>query len=104
MGHRGLKAKRMLMGVTQQEISKEIGIACKTYNLKENGVNDFKLSEVSKISKYLDLSAQEIKDIFIFLPKCKFYLVFCNILPLLCYNIFIKIFLDIRKLCHKKFG
>ena len=33
--------------------------------LKENGVNDFKLSEVSKISKYLDLSAQEIKDIFI---------------------------------------
>ena len=65
MGHRGLKAKRMLMGVTQQEISKEIGIACKTYNLKENGVNDFKLSEVSKISKYLDLSAQEIKDIFI---------------------------------------
>ena len=54
MGLRGLKAKRMLMGVTQQEISKEIGIACKTYNLKENGVNDFKLSEVSKISKYLD--------------------------------------------------
>ena len=65
MGLRGLKAKRMLMGVTQQEISKEKGIACKTYNLKENGVNDFKLSEVSKISKYLDLSAQEIKDIFI---------------------------------------
>ena len=59
MGLRGLKAKRMLMGVTQQEISKKIGIACKTYNLKENGVNDFKLS------KYLDLSAQEIKDIFI---------------------------------------
>ena len=55
MGLRGLKAKRMLMGVTQQEISKKIGIACKTYNL----------SEVSKISKYLDLSAQEIKDIFI---------------------------------------
>ena len=26
MGLRGLKAKRMLMGVTQQEISKEIGI------------------------------------------------------------------------------
>ena len=44
MGLRGLKAKRMLMGVTQQEISKKIGIACKTYNLKENGVNDFKLS------------------------------------------------------------
>ena len=35
MGLRGLKAKRMLMGVTQQEISKKIGIACKTYNLKE---------------------------------------------------------------------
>ena len=65
MGLRGLKAKRMLMGVTQQEISKEIGIACKTYNLNENGINDFKLSEVSKISKYLDLSEQEIKDIFI---------------------------------------
>lgn len=31
MGLRGLKAKRMLMGVTQQEISKKIGIACKTY-------------------------------------------------------------------------
>ena len=65
MGLKGLKAKRMLMGLTQQDISKKIGIACKTYNFKENGRNDFTLSEVSKISKYLDLRAQEIKDIFI---------------------------------------
>ena len=61
MGLRGLKAKRMLMGVTQQEISKEIGIACKTYNLKENGVNDFKLSEVSKISKAIKISRKTMK-------------------------------------------
>ena len=37
MGLKGLKAKRMLMGLTQQDISKKIGIACKTYNFKENG-------------------------------------------------------------------
>lgn len=65
MGLRGLKAKRALMGLTQQELSKKIGINCKTYNFKENGKSDFTLREVSKISKYLDLNAQEIKDIFI---------------------------------------
>lgn len=67
-----LKAKRVLNGLTQEQIAKEIGINPKSYNMKENGKNKFSLEEAAKISETLKLSLEEFNDIFlqIKLPKC----------------------------------
>ena len=38
---RELKAKRILNGLTQEQLAKKIGINTKSYNMKENGKNKF---------------------------------------------------------------
>jgi len=67
-----LKAKRVLNGLTQEQIAKEIGMNPKSYNMKENGKYKFSLEEAAKISNTLKLSLEEFNDIFlqIKLPKC----------------------------------
>lgn len=71
MEHRLLKSKRVLNGLTQEQIAYEIGINTKSYNLKENGKNRFSLDEVIKLSEILELNLEEINDIFLHikLPK-----------------------------------
>ena len=64
MGSRILKSKRMLFDLTQEEISKKLGITIKSYNLKENGKREFTLDEAKKISFLLKLNLSEVNDIF----------------------------------------
>jgi len=64
MGLRILKSKRILFNLTQEEIAKEVGINLKSYNLKENGKREFTLDEAKKISNLLELSLNEVNDIF----------------------------------------
>jgi DNA-binding XRE family transcriptional regulator len=74
MGLRLLKSKRVLKGLTQEQLASEIGINTKSYNLKENGKNRFSLSEAAKVSECLELNLEEINDIFlqIKLPKSNY--------------------------------
>jgi len=67
-----LKSKRVLNGLTQEQIAKEIGMNPKSYNMKENGKYKFSLEEAAKISNTLKLSLEEFNDIFLQtkLPKC----------------------------------
>lgn len=71
MEHRLLKSKRVLNGFTQEQIATQIGINTKSYNLKENGKNRFSLEEVVKVSETLELTLEEVNDIFLHikLPK-----------------------------------
>ena len=67
MGLRILKSKRVLLGLTQVEFADKLGMDVRSYNLKENGKRVFSLEEVSKVSKILGLSLNEINDIFLHL-------------------------------------
>ena len=68
---RELKAKIILNGLTQVQLSKKIGINTKIYNMKENGKNKFSLEEAAKVSEVLKLSLNEVNNIFlqVKLPK-----------------------------------
>lgn len=59
-----LKSKRVLMNFTQESIAKEIGITSKTYNRKELGLAPFTITEVVTLTTLLDLSMQEVNQIF----------------------------------------
>ncbi|MDY5912430.1 MAG: helix-turn-helix transcriptional regulator [Inconstantimicrobium porci] len=59
-----LKSKRILVGLTQRKIAKKLGISEKSYNHKEQGKSDFKLQEVKSISKKINLSMEEVNNIF----------------------------------------
>ena len=74
MGLRLLKSKRALKGFTQEQLATKKGINTKTYNLKENGKFSFLLLEASIISQFLELSLEEVNDIFlqIELPKSNY--------------------------------
>lgn len=67
MGLRKLKSKRVLIGLTQVEIAKKLGVTEKTYNMKENGKMDFSLKQVIKVSEILDLTLEEINESFLHL-------------------------------------
>lgn len=71
MGLRLLKSKRVLKGFTQEKLATKIGMNTKTYNLKENGRNRFSLDEAARLSECLELSLDEVNQIFlqIKLPK-----------------------------------
>ena len=71
MGLRLLKSKRVLMGLTQEQLASRIGINTKSYNLKENGKYKFSLDEAAKVSEHLKLTLKETNQIFlrINLPK-----------------------------------
>ena len=59
-----LKAKRVLKGMYQHEVAKEIGVSHKTYNFKENGKVEFNVEEILKVIQCLDLNFDEVNDIF----------------------------------------
>ena len=59
-----LKAKRVLKGMYQHEVAKVIGISHKTYNFKENGKVEFNVEEILKVIQCLDLTFDEVNDIF----------------------------------------
>lgn len=67
MGLKILKSKRALLGLTQIEAAKKLGMDTKSYNLKENGKREFSLNEVAKVSKMLGLSLVEVNDTFLHL-------------------------------------
>ena len=59
-----LKSKRVLKGMYQHEVAKDIGISHKTYNFKENGKVEFNVEEILKVIECLDLNFDEVNDIF----------------------------------------
>lgn len=59
-----LKSKRVLKGITQKELANFIGISEKSYNQKECGKSTLKIRELELISLKLELSIDEINDIF----------------------------------------
>ena len=67
MGLRTLKSKRVLVGLTQVEIAKKLGVTEKTYNMKENGKLDFSLRQVIQVSEILGLTLEEINESFLHL-------------------------------------
>ncbi len=71
MGLRLLKSKRILMGFTQEQIAKKIGINTKSYNMKENGRSKFSIKEAVEISKCLGLTLDEVNDIFLQIDLAK---------------------------------
>lgn len=58
------KLRRFKAKISQKELAKEIGMNVRTLNLKENGKREFSISEVSKISKCLNLSFEDLDQIF----------------------------------------
>lgn len=64
MGVNKIKVARISKNLTQEEISKLLGVTISTYNRKELGLVDFKRGEVLKLSNILDLTLQDVNDIF----------------------------------------
>ena len=57
-----LKGARAEKGYSQVEMAEKLGISTDSYNMKENGKSEFKLSEIKAI---LDILDKEFTDIFI---------------------------------------
>ena len=65
MGLRMLKVKRMIIGLTQADVAKKLGINVKSYNFKENGRSKFTLKELRKMTEIFNLNEEEIREIFL---------------------------------------
>lgn len=59
-----LKFKRLEKGYSQKFTAKHLGIAEKTYCLKEGGKSEFDRNEISKLIQLLELSVRDVMDIF----------------------------------------
>ena len=59
-----LKSYRVRAGITQKVIAKFLKIDVTTYSKKENGVIEFKASEILILKKTLNLTPIEIDEIF----------------------------------------
>ena len=59
-----LKSERIKVGITQKSMSKHLNIDVSTYSKKENGLIEFKASEIRLLKKVLDLTPQKISEIF----------------------------------------
>lgn len=59
-----LKSYRVRAGVTQKIIAKLLQIDVTTYSKKENGIIEFKASEILILKKTLNLTPMEIDEIF----------------------------------------
>jgi len=57
-----IKSKRVLLGLTQEEMAEKLGIAVSTYKKKEHGKTDFTESE---INKFLEVTESEYEDVFL---------------------------------------
>lgn len=59
-----LKSYRVKLGFTQKNIAKLLQIDVTTYSKKENGVIEFKASEISILKVILNLTPMDIDEIF----------------------------------------
>lgn len=59
-----LKVKLFTKNLTYEDVSRVLKISVPTFSNKINGKNEFTLSEVTKLSIYLNLSKEEKEDIF----------------------------------------
>lgn len=55
-----LKGKRVEKGLTQESISKLLGIEKSAYARKENGIVQFRLDEIKKILEILECNFEDI--------------------------------------------
>lgn len=55
-----LKALRIKYQLKQQDVAKLLGIAETTYNRKENGVNEFTISEAMELGNIFNINPSEI--------------------------------------------
>lgn len=60
-----LKRTRLYKGYQQYEVADGIGISRQTYNYKENGKSFFNIEETVKITSFLNLSFDEVNEIFL---------------------------------------
>ncbi|MGL5712380.1 MAG: helix-turn-helix transcriptional regulator [Paraclostridium sp.] len=68
-GARILKSKRVLLGITQVEIARKLGITEKSYNMKENGKVSFTLFQIRGVSRILALTLDEVDEVFLHLKS-----------------------------------
>lgn len=54
-----------LRGVSQDIVADELGIARSTMSFKLNGKSQFTLREIRKICKFLELTSDEVYEVFI---------------------------------------
>jgi len=59
-----LKAARVEKGFIQSKLAEHLGITEATYNRKELGLKNFSIAEIKKLSALLDLSLDQIDEIF----------------------------------------
>ena len=59
-----LKVKLFTKNLTYEDVSRVLKISVPTFSNKINGKNEFTLSEVTKLSIYLNLSKEEKEEIF----------------------------------------
>ena len=59
-----LKSKRALFKINQKEMADILGITHVTYSHKENGKHEFTRKEISTISKVLNLTLEDVNEIF----------------------------------------
>ena len=60
-----LKSKMILQEKTQSEMAKVLGLSLVSVSKKINGIIKVKLEEVKKIKEYLNLTDEEINQIFL---------------------------------------
>lgn len=59
-----LRGKRAEHGLSQEEISKQLGVSRTTYRFKESRERDFTGSEIKRLASVLSLSLNEVNAIF----------------------------------------
>lgn len=59
-----LKGARASKGITQEQMSKTVGMTPKTYNRKELGLVGFSANEIQNVALTLCLTMEEINQIF----------------------------------------
>lgn len=59
-----LKSERVKKGLTQKKVSEILEIDSTSYSKKENGIIEFKASEINLIRKIFELSPEKIIEIF----------------------------------------
>ena len=60
-----LKSKLSLKEKTQKDLAKVLGLSKVSVSKKVNGLSRFSLPEVKKVKDYLDLTNDEVVEIFI---------------------------------------
>lgn len=59
-----LKSERVKKGLTQKKVSEILDIDSTSYSKKENGIIEFKASEINLIRKIFELSPEKVIEIF----------------------------------------